>query len=85
MIPVAAVARLWAHLSGTCGGTEARLGRLAARSLLTVRDDGVSFHDLQREFLLLHTEDLPLGHEDLLAAYRHTAAARRPLGAAPGR
>ena len=31
---------------------------------------GVSFHDLQREFLLLHTEDLPLAHADLLAAYR---------------
>ena len=32
--------------------------------------DGVSFHDLQREFLLLHTEDLTLVHADLLAAYR---------------
>ena len=48
----------------------ARLDRLAARSLLTVQGDGVSFHDLQREFLLLHTEDLSLAHADLLAAYR---------------
>ncbi len=71
VIPVAAVGRLWAHLTGTSApATAARLGQLAARSLLAVRDDGVSFHDLQREFLLLHTEDLPLGHADLLAAYR---------------
>ena len=71
VIPVAAIARLWVHLSGTpVADTEARLGRLVARSLLTVNDEGVSFHDLQREFLLLHTQDLPLGHADLLAAYR---------------
>jgi WD40 repeat protein len=71
VIPVAAVSRLWAHLSGTPAvDTAARLGRLAARSLLTVQAEGVSFHDLQREFLLLHTDDLPLGHADLLAAYR---------------
>ena len=71
VIPVAAVTRLWARLSGTAAAdTAARLGRLVARSLLTVQSDGVSFHDLQREFLLLHTEDLPLGHADLLAAYR---------------
>ena len=38
VIPVAAVARLWAHLSGTpAADTAARLGRLAARSLLTVQ------------------------------------------------
>ena len=86
VIPVAAVARLWAHLSGTpAADTEARLGRLAARSLLTVQAEGVSFHDLQREFLLLHTEDLPLGHADLLAAYRTllppgTSWARLPAG-----
>jgi NB-ARC domain/TIR domain/WD domain, G-beta repeat len=71
VIPVATVTRLWAHLSGTSApDTAAILVRLAARSLLTMHYEGVSFHDLQREFLLLHTEDLPLGHVDLLAAYR---------------
>ena len=71
VVPVAAVSRLWSHLSGTSAqDTAARLGRLAARSLLTVSRDGVSFHDLQREFLLLHTEELLLAHADLLAAYR---------------
>ncbi len=71
VIPVAAIARLWSHLRGTSADdTHARLARLAARGLLTVSGDGVSFHDLQREFLLLHTEDLSLAHADLLAAYR---------------
>jgi hypothetical protein len=71
VIPVAAVARLWSHLAaGSAEETAARLDELAARSLLTVHGHGVSFHDLQREFLLLHTENLPLGHADLLAAYR---------------
>src|SRR5208283_496751 len=32
--------------------------------------DEISFHDLQREFLLLYTADLSLLHSDLLAAYR---------------
>ena len=77
VVPVAAVSRLWSRLSGApAQDTVARLGRLAARSLLTVSGDGVSFHDLQREFLLLHTEELSLAHEDLLAAYR----ALLPLG-----
>jgi WD40 repeat protein len=71
MVPEAAIGRLWAYLSDdSTQDTEARLDRLAARSLLTVGRDGVSFHDLQREFLLLHTEDLSLAHADLLAAYR---------------
>ena len=71
IIPVAAVRRLWAHLWGApAEDTELRLARLAARSLLTFHGDGVSFHDLQREFLLLYTEDLSLAHADLLAAYR---------------
>ena len=86
VIPVAAVTRLWAHLSGTpAEGAATRLGRLAARSLLTVQADGITFHDLQREFLLLHTEDLPLGHADLLATYRAllppgASWARLPVG-----
>ena len=59
-----------APAGASAADTAARLGRLAARSLLTVSKAGVSFHDLQREFLLLHTEDLSLAHADLLAAYR---------------
>ena len=71
VIPVAAVTRLWSHLVGASEqDTAVWLEKLAARSLLTVHGGEVRFHDLQREFLLLRTEDLPLAHEDLLAAYR---------------
>ena len=71
VIPVAAVTRLWSHLVGASAqDTAVWLEKLAARSLLTVHGGEVRFHDLQREFLLLRTEDLPLAHEDLLAAYR---------------
>jgi NB-ARC domain/WD domain, G-beta repeat/TIR domain/APAF-1 helical domain len=70
VVPAAAIGRLWSHLyDAPAQETHARLGRLAARSLLTVQGDGISFHDLQREFLLLQTEDLSVLHADLLAAY----------------
>jgi hypothetical protein len=70
-VPQGAVGRLWAHLLGdSARDTAARLRRLAARSLLTSHEGGFSFHDLQREFLLLHTQDLRRVQLDLLAAYR---------------
>jgi hypothetical protein len=70
-VPTVAVGRLWAHLLGdSAPDTAARLDRLAARSLLTIDRDGFSFHDLQREFLLLHTEDMHAAHRDLLDAYQ---------------
>ena len=69
-------------------GTGPSVGRLAGRDraaarllagqkLLTVDPDGFSFHDLQREFLLLQAGELSLAHADLLAAYRVLL----PLGA----
>ena len=71
MIPTAAISRLWSHLSDVSAeDIAAQLERLATRSLLTLQDGGVSFHDMQREFLLLHTENLSLTHADLLTAYR---------------
>jgi hypothetical protein len=70
VIPVAAIGRLWSQLfDASAEDTAVRLEKLVARSLLTVGHEGVSFHDLQREFLLLHTQDLTLLHADLLAAY----------------
>jgi hypothetical protein len=70
LIPVAAVRRLWSHLYDSAPKqTDARLETLAASRLLTLERDGIRFHDLQREFLLLHTDDLSLLHADLLAAY----------------
>ncbi len=73
LVPTAAVTRLWSHLFELSPEqTRARLQSLAARGLLTLERGGYRFHDLQREFLLLHTGDvcLLLLHADLLAAYR---------------
>jgi WD40 repeat protein len=71
VVPVAAVARYWAHLWGfSSEETSARLETLAARRLLTLERAGFGFHDLQRNFLLLETSELSLAHADLLAAYR---------------
>jgi hypothetical protein len=50
--------------------TRAHLELLAARELLSLKPDGISFHDLQRDFLLLHADDLTVLHDDLLAVYR---------------
>ncbi|HEY6791329.1 MAG TPA: NB-ARC domain-containing protein, partial [Trebonia sp.] len=71
VIPVQAVARLWSHLYGSSRErTRARLDRLAALNLLSAHPDGIAFHDLQREFLLLKTGDLRARHIELLTAYR---------------
>ncbi len=71
VIPVAALERLWSHLFDTAAAqTRERLDSLAADRLLVVEPDGVAFHDLQREFLLLQAERQALLHADLLAAYR---------------
>ena len=71
MVPVAAVARYWKHLwKASRRETAARLKALAAHELLTIERGGFSFHDLQREFLLLQASELSVAHADLLAAYR---------------
>ena len=43
---------------------------LAARELIGLDGSAFSFHDLQRDFLLLQAEDLELLHDELLDAYR---------------
>jgi WD40 repeat protein len=71
VIPITAIARLWSHLfHSTAEQTRKRMDSLAADRLLVGEADGVAFHDLQREFLLLQTEHQTLLHADLLAAYR---------------
>jgi WD40 repeat protein len=73
--PLAAVARLWAHVAGaTTEQSGARLDMLAARELLVRDGDAIVFHDLQHEFLLLRAGDLRLLHADLLEAYRPRGA-----------
>ena len=42
----------------------------ADRELLTLADDTMGFHDLQRDFLLLQADDLLLLHSELLTAYQ---------------
>ncbi len=70
-IPVAAVARYWAHTRGhTDEGAVGDLDRLAAAHLLRREGDTVGFHDHAHEYLLLHADGLPLLHRQLLAAYR---------------
>lgn len=70
-VPVAAVTRLWAATHATTPEeVHELLVRLAARALLTFDRDAIAFHDLQRQFLLLHVTDMCLMHEELLRAYR---------------
>jgi len=69
-IPVAAVARLWARSVVGPGTTRLRLRQLADAQLLALDADAISFHHLQREFLLLRTESVRLAHHELLDAYR---------------
>jgi WD40 repeat protein len=70
-VPVAAIARLWAHTQGA-SPEQARewVRELGSRELLTVEDDRIVLHDLQRDFLLLRVRSLRLLHHELLQAYR---------------
>ena len=70
-VPVAAVARLWAHeYELTPAQTRERLELLARRELLSMDGDTITLHDLQRDFLLLRVQSLRLLHHELLEAYR---------------
>ncbi|MEA2186084.1 MAG: hypothetical protein QOK16_1095 [Solirubrobacteraceae bacterium] len=70
-VPVAAIARLWAHLYElTPAQTRERLELLARRELLSMDGDTITLHDLQRDFLLLRVQSLRLLHHELLEAYR---------------
>ena len=70
-VPIATVARFWAHTYRTTAGQASDwVKQLAARELITVEDDRIVLHDLQRDFLLLHAPSLRLLHHELLEAYR---------------
>jgi WD40 repeat protein len=79
-VPVPSVARLWHHLIGrTVEETREVLHTLGDRGLLLLSllsGEAISFHDLQRDFLLLEAEDLAVLHADLLDAYRALLPAR---------
>ena len=72
-VPVAAIARYWAHTRGrSADETVADLDRLIAAEVLQrgADTDTIGFHDLAHEYLLLHADALPTLHEQLLDAYR---------------
>jgi WD40 repeat protein len=72
-IPVETVCTLWRH-TGRVEPDISRdlLRRLHRRALLTLHADGsgISFHDLQHDFLRLNIPSLTKGHEALVDAYR---------------
>ena len=70
-VPIPSLELLWPNLfEATAESTRAVLETIAGRDLLIVDRETVSFHDLQREYLLLETDSVALLHADLLAAYR---------------
>ena len=73
-VPVAAVARYWAHTRGrNAEETAADLDQLVEAEVLqrSDRETGtIGFHDLAHEYLLLNADALPALHAQLLDAYR---------------
>ena len=70
-IPLAAIGRYWAHTRGlTEAQTRSDLDRLAVANMLRCDRDTIVFHDLQHDYLLLHSPTLTVLHADLLDAYR---------------
>jgi WD40 repeat protein len=72
-IPIEAICTLWGH-TGRIEPDVSRdlLRRLHRRALLTLHEDGsgISFHDLQHDFLRLNIPSLVKGHAALVDAYR---------------
>jgi hypothetical protein len=70
-VPITAVARLWAQTRGIDPAqTAADLDRLALAGVLQREADGIGFHDLQHDYLVLHAPPLAGLHAALVAAYR---------------
>lgn len=66
IVPVDTIARLW---GADIEATGEVLGQLERLRLLRL-DDGVSFHQAQRAYLLLHARAVSLAHDALLASHR---------------
>jgi WD40 repeat protein len=80
LVPIRTVALYW---SSSEEAARELLESLAGRRLLSLTGDAITFHDLQRDFLLLRVADLTVLHDDLLSAFRRllptTAGAWRDL------
>ncbi|HZD00302.1 MAG TPA: NB-ARC domain-containing protein [Actinomycetes bacterium] len=82
-VPALTVARLWRHTAGLDQHDADHLcSRLAQRNLLAF-EGGVRFHDLQRAFLQLQTQDSALAHRQLLAAHADVPATPERWGTLP--
>ena len=68
VIPPVTIGRLWEIAEPELSR---QLQRFAELGLLRL-ETGVAFHDLQRDYLLLHAEATALAHEQLLAVHRET-------------
>jgi hypothetical protein len=74
-VPLPTIATFWQQTGGLSElETDLLLKSFARKSLLYLGkeqdQEGVSFHDLQHEFLTIMVEDLPASHRKLLEAYR---------------
>ena len=89
-IPVAAIARYWAHTRNPTGArapadTARDLQRLAAAGVLQHQDGHIGFHDLQYDYLLLHAPAPGELHAALVAGLPCAASCHEPGGGAGGR
>jgi len=71
IIPPATISRLWGLAEPALGK---QLERFAGLGLVRLEAGGVTFHDLQRDYLLLHAEAAALAHEQLLASHQRESA-----------
>ena len=67
IVPPVTIGRLWELAEP---GLNGQLQRFAELGLLRLEAGGVAFHDLQRDYLLLHAEAAAVAHEQLLAAHQ---------------
>ncbi|MGH8907477.1 MAG: NB-ARC domain-containing protein [Egibacteraceae bacterium] len=67
VVPPITIGRLWQLDQSELSG---QLRRFAELGLVRREAGGVAFHDLQRDYLLLHAEAAALAHEQLLATHQ---------------
>ena len=72
MVPTVTIGRLWGLAEPELG---AQLRRFRELRLARVEKGGVAFHDLERDFLLLHAGAVASAHEQLLATHRPSEGA----------
>jgi len=69
VVPTATIGRLWGLVEPALGDQLRRFGELR---LARLEGDGLVFHDLERDYLLLQADAVALAHEQLLDAHAVT-------------